>query len=47
MIEQFQAILLDMNDTFMFGADRFGENQNYAEVYQQLGGTIAADRVNQ
>jgi FMN phosphatase YigB (HAD superfamily) len=46
MIEQFHAILLDMNDTFMFGADRFDENQNYAEIYQQLGGTIAADRVN-
>ena len=38
MLDRFSTILLDMNDTFMFGADRFGEEQDYSIIYRQLGG---------
>jgi FMN phosphatase YigB (HAD superfamily) len=47
MIEQFSTVLLDMNDTFMFGADQFGPDQDYSRVYRQLGGTMGPSRVNQ
>lgn len=33
------ALLLDMNGTFMFGADRFGPEQDYHATYRSLGGT--------
>jgi FMN phosphatase YigB (HAD superfamily) len=47
MIDKFSTILLDMNDTFMFGADRFGSNEDYSVIYHQLGGMIESVRVNQ
>jgi hypothetical protein len=47
MIEQFSTILLDMNDTFMFGADRFGATEDYSMIYHQLVGTTKRSRVNQ
>jgi FMN phosphatase YigB (HAD superfamily) len=47
MIEQFSTVLLDMNDTFMFGADRFGANEDYSRIYYQLGGKIEHSQVNQ
>jgi FMN phosphatase YigB (HAD superfamily) len=47
MIDQFSTVLLDMNDTFMFGADKFGSDRDYALVYHQLGGTMEQSRVNQ
>jgi FMN phosphatase YigB (HAD superfamily) len=47
MIEQFSTVLLDMNDTFMFGADQFGANQDYAVTYRQLGGQMTQSQVNQ
>lgn len=46
MLDRFGVLLLDMNDTFMFGADRFGAEQNYFIVYRQLGGTLQSDVVN-
>lgn len=46
MLERFSTILLDMNQTFMFGADRFGPNEDYSIVYRQLGGQIESKRVN-
>ncbi|MBD1852980.1 HAD family hydrolase [Cyanobacteria bacterium FACHB-502] len=46
MIDKFNTILLDMNDTFMFGADQFGADEDYSVIYRQLGGTIEAERVN-
>jgi hypothetical protein len=46
MIEQFSTVLLDMNDTFMFGADKFGPGQDYSLIYQQLGGRMEPSRVN-
>jgi FMN phosphatase YigB (HAD superfamily) len=47
MIDKFSTILLDMNQTFMFGADRFGSTEDYSIVYRQLGGTLEPSRVNQ
>jgi FMN phosphatase YigB (HAD superfamily) len=46
MIDQFSTVLLDMNDTFMFGADKFGSDKDYTLVYHQLGGTMEQSRVN-
>ena len=36
-----------MNQTFMFGADRFSATKDYSVVYHQLGGTMEPSRVNQ
>jgi FMN phosphatase YigB (HAD superfamily) len=47
MIDKFSTILLDMNQTFMFGADRFGASEDYSVIYCQLGGTMEPSRVNQ
>ncbi|MCU7937616.1 MAG: HAD family hydrolase [Candidatus Thiodiazotropha sp. (ex Dulcina madagascariensis)] len=41
-----QALLLDMNSTFMFGEDRFGRDIDYAEHYRAIGGMLPTDRVN-
>jgi FMN phosphatase YigB (HAD superfamily) len=46
MIEQFSTVLLDMNDTFMFDADKFGSDQDYSLIYRQLGGKMQTSRVN-
>jgi putative hydrolase of the HAD superfamily len=35
----YRGLLLDMNGTFMFGQDRFGEGEDYFETYCALGGT--------
>ena len=47
MLDRFSTMLLDMNQTFMFGADRFGPTEDYSIVYRQLGGAMAPSRVNQ
>lgn len=47
MIDKFNTILLDMNDTFMFGADRFSSTEDYSIVYRQLGGSMESNQVNQ
>jgi FMN phosphatase YigB (HAD superfamily) len=36
MLSQFKVLLLDMNDTFMFGADRFSGEDDYAVTYEKL-----------
>ncbi|GAB4208366.1 MAG: HAD family hydrolase [Coleofasciculaceae cyanobacterium] len=46
MLNGFRTILLDMNETFMFGADRFNQEQDYSIIYYQLGGTLESSRVN-
>lgn len=47
MLNKFKVLLLDMNDTFMFGADRFGAEQDYSIVYFRLGGTLQSNTVNE
>ena len=34
----FDAVLFDMNGTFMFGHDRLGEDEDYHATYRSLGG---------
>ena len=36
-LADYQALLLDMNGTFMFGHDRFGDDVDYYETYRALG----------
>lgn len=36
-IAPYKHIILDMNGTFMFGYDEFGDNQNYYETYIKRG----------
>ena len=40
ILESYQAILLDMNSTFMFGEDRFGEAEDFYLTYRRGGGTV-------
>ena len=35
-----KALLLDMNSTFMFGEDRFGENEDFFTYYTKTGGSL-------
>jgi putative hydrolase of the HAD superfamily len=43
---RYKAILLDMNGTFMFGQDRFGQDEDFFLTYQALGGdSLSADQV--
>jgi FMN phosphatase YigB (HAD superfamily) len=46
MLDRFTTLLLDMNGTFMFDGDRFGQERDYSIVYHQLGGKLLTDRVN-
>jgi len=40
-----KALLLDMNGTFMFGADRFDVGEDFSIRYKALDGTLS-DRNN-
>lgn len=42
-----KALLLDMNGTFMFGADRFGESEDFSKPYFEIGGILPRDEINQ
>lgn len=35
------ALLLDMNSTFMFGEDRFGEDEDFSIHYAKIGGRLS------
>jgi len=39
-LSQYSVILLDMNSTFMFGEDRFGDSEDFFETYKALGGVM-------
>lgn len=45
LLSPFKVLLLDMNSTFVFGEDRFGEDQDYAATCRDLGGGIPAEEV--
>ena len=45
MIANKKALLLDMNNTFMFGEDRFGENEDFSTYYESIGGTLPANQL--
>ena len=40
MFMEKKALLLDMNSTFMFGEDRFDENEDFAIYYRSIGGKL-------
>ena len=40
------VLLLDMNSTFMFGEDRFGQNEDYSLRYRCLGGALPNSDIN-
>ena len=37
------VILLDQGETFMFGNDRFGREQDFAATYRNIGGALLSD----
>lgn len=41
-----KALLLDMNNTFMFGEDRFGESEDFSLYYHSIGGKLPKLVVN-
>ena len=47
MYKEKKALLLDMNSTFMFGEDRFGENDDFSIYYNSINGKLAKDKLNQ
>jgi FMN phosphatase YigB (HAD superfamily) len=42
-----KALLLDMNGTFMFGEDRFGDLEDFSVYYYEIGGTLPPYQINQ
>jgi FMN phosphatase YigB (HAD superfamily) len=42
-----KALLLDMNKTFMFGEDKFGETEDFSISYKERGGTLEDNIINQ
>jgi putative hydrolase of the HAD superfamily len=42
-IDQFQALLFDMNGTFMFGHDRLSAKEDFFSTYRRLGGSVLSD----
>jgi putative hydrolase of the HAD superfamily len=39
LLDRFPVLLLDMNGTFMFGADRFGAGEDFHATYRSIGGS--------
>lgn len=39
LLKQFDTIVLDMNNTFVFGGDRFSLTEDYFHTYKMLGGS--------
>ena len=46
MFNDKKALLLDMNSTFMFGEDRFGENEDFFTYYKKAGGSFKKKELN-
>lgn len=47
MYKEKKALLLDMNSTFMFGEDRFNENDDFSIYYSSINGKLPKDRLSQ
>lgn len=47
MFEHKKALLLDMNSTFMFGEDRFGDEYNYYPYYSSIGGKLSQQQLTE
>lgn len=46
MFTEKKALLLDMNNTFMFGEDRFGENEDFFTYYKKIDGSLKKKELN-
>ena len=46
MFSGIKALLLDMNSTFMFGEDRFGDSEDFSVHYFKIGGTLPESEIN-
>lgn len=46
MFSDKKILLLDMNSTFMFGEDRFGESEDYSNYYYKIGGSLPKNEIN-
>ena len=46
MFKNKKALLLDMNSTFMFGEDRFDENEDFSIYYNKIGGILQKDELS-
>jgi len=42
-IDEYEVLLLDMGNTFMFGCDRFADSESVVATYARLGGTAMSD----
>ena len=47
MFKEKKALLLDMNSTFMFGKNRFGENEDFSIYYRSINGELPKDKLIQ
>ena len=46
MFDGKKALLLDMNSTFMFGEDRFGDSEDFSVHYLKISGTLPQSEIN-
>jgi len=46
MLNGKKALLLDMNSTFMFGEDRFGDSEDFSIHYEKIGGKLPSYEIN-
>jgi putative hydrolase of the HAD superfamily len=46
-IDRYRVLILDMGNTFMFGADRFDADESFAATYRAVGGTELPDEAVQ
>lgn len=46
MLRGKKALLLDMNSTFMFGEDRFGDEEDFSVHFTRIGGRLPRDDIN-
>ncbi len=46
MFSSKSALLLDMNNTFMFGEDRFGNSEDFSKYYHEIGGGLSKPEIN-
>ncbi len=46
MFKDKEALLLDMNSTFMFGEDRFTKEEDYSKYYKSIGGKLPDNVLN-
>ncbi|VAW48145.1 hypothetical protein MNBD_GAMMA04-1163 [hydrothermal vent metagenome] len=46
MFSNKEALLLDMNSTFMFGEDSFGISEDFSRHYHEIGGSLSKEKIN-